>query len=263
MSLSAVHRRYAVSLMLGMGLVLGGCATSQPTGVGPEVSDRPSAPATSDASPRGEEPSKTVVSTAPLLPSLFFAGGTEPFVSWRCTPAQDLVSVYADNELRLWSRQGAYRLEPAVVASGSRYVKDDLEFWSQGDTAQVESDKGRLTCERDMARSPIPRSDRPGAMFHGRGNEPGWVVNLAHDTPDLTLTLDYGKRELALPYRVTTMDNQAGRVVLESGRADHPFRLELEARACFDSMSGSPYPVRVVLEIDGETYRGCGQGIAP
>ena len=77
------------------------------------------------------------------------------------------------------------------------------------------------------------------------------------------MLLDYGARELTLPYRVTTLDNDEGRMILASGRADTPFELRLEARACFDGMSGQPFPARVTLTIDGEQLLGCGQGIAP
>lgn len=204
-----------------------------------------------------------VASTAPLLPSLLFPGGAERFEAWRCTPQQDLVTAFGERELRLWSAHGAYRLAPAVVASGARYQQGDLSFWNKGGDAVVESANGRLDCSADMARSPLTREQRPGVMFHGRGNEPGWHVNLAHDAPELTLTLDYGARELTLPYRVTAMDNAQGRVSLGSGLTDQPFELWLEARACFDDMSGEPFPARVTLTIDGETLRGCGQGIAP
>ncbi|RDB42303.1 C-type lysozyme, inhibitor [Halomonas sp. DQ26W] len=204
-----------------------------------------------------------VTSTAPLLPSLLFAGGAERFEAWRCTPQQDLVTAFGERELRLWSAHGAYRLQPAVVASGARYQQGDLSFWNKGADAVVESANGRLDCSAAMARSPLTREQRPGVMFHGRGNEPGWHVNLAHDTPELTLALDYGARKLTLPYRVTEMDNAEGRVTLASGLADQPFELQLEARGCFDDMSGEPFPARVTLTIDGQALRGCGQGISP
>lgn len=258
----AVSRPYLIPLLMGLGLIMTGCATpSAPEGAGPEVSDRPSAPV--PAKTNTDEEKEIALPMAPLMPSVFFSGGAERFESWRCVPAQDLVSAFPEGELRLWSAHGAYRLEPAVVASGSRYGKDDLSFWHQGDTARVESDNGRLECERDMMRQALSREERPGVMFHGRGNEPGWVVNLAHDRPQLDLILDYGDRELTLPYRVAAMDSQGGRAVLMSGRADQSFRLQLDARACFDSMSGAPYPVRVTLEMDDQVYQGCGQGIAP
>ncbi|WP_240454089.1 MliC family protein [Halomonas sp. NO4] len=244
-----------LSLMLAAAALVSGCATAPAERAVPEVREAGQA-----ARPGA---TREVAPTAPLMPSLLFPGGASEFQAWRCTPAQDLVSAVTEEDLRLWSAHGAYRLSPAVVASGSRYQQGDLSFWAKGDEAMVESANGRLDCTAELSRDALTRRQRPGVMFHGRGNEPGWTVSLAHDEPELSLVLDYGEREATLPYRVTEMDNGAGRVTLASGRADRPFTLELEAKACFDSMSGQPFPARVTLTIDGETYRGCGQGIAP
>lgn len=241
--------------LLGAVLLLAGCATTPDgTATRPEVADR--------GAPR-EEGASAVPPAAPLMPSLFFPGDAQAFAAWRCTPAQDLVTAAAEGELRLWSAHGAYRLPPAVVASGARYQQGELSFSGKGGEAVVESATGRLDCTRDLTQEVLTRRQRPGTMFHARGNEPGWVVKLASDRPEASLVLDYGEREMTLPYRVTTLDNGEGRMILASGRADTPFKLRLEARACFDSMSGQPFPARVTLSIDGEQYRGCGQGIAP
>ncbi|QEA37839.1 C-type lysozyme, inhibitor [Pistricoccus aurantiacus] len=252
--------RYLPSLLVAT-LLLPGCVSSS----GPD--EKQVAPPTvreADAfGVTGESTSLEKKNPAPLLPSALFPGEAKEFVAWRCTPAQDLVSAATPRKLRLWSGQGAYRLEPAVVASGARYVKADLSFWNKGKEATVESDKGRLRCEQDETRKVLTRRQRPDVMFHGRGNEPGWTVRLASDRPRLALMLDYGEREIDAAYRVTSLDNDAGRVTLESARKDLPFTLSLEGRACFDAMSGEPYPARVTLRLDGKTYRGCGQGIAP
>ena len=230
-------------LLFVAALLLGGCAASPGDG--------------------GRSGAGQVASTAPLLPSLLFAGGAERFEAWRCTPQQDLVTAFGERELRLWSAHGAYRLPPAVVASGARYQLGDLSFWSKGGDAVVENARGRLQCSAVMARATLTRQQRPGVMFHGRGNEPGWNVNLAHDAPELTLVLDYGAREMTLPYRVTAMDNANGRVLFASAVAEQSFELHVEAQACFDDMSGEPFPARVTLTFEDRTLRGCGQGIAP
>ncbi len=235
-------RSLILSLMGSSALALAGCAA----GPGATPTPRPDA------------------ESAPLMPSTLFSGGAEAFTAWHCTPDQDLVTAAPDGEeLRLWSAHGAWRLAPAVVASGARYQQGELSFWNKGDGAIVESPRGRLECQAHMRRRALTRRDRPGVMFHARGNEPGWMVSLAHDRPEASLTLDYGERQLTLPYRVATLDNDAGRVILASGRADTPFELRVEAGACFDDMSGEPFPARVTLTVDGEQYRGCGQGIAP
>ncbi|MEQ6916436.1 COG3650 family protein [Halomonas aquatica] len=241
--------------LLGAALLMAGCvAAPDREATRPEIADR------GTTLEGGESPSRP---GAPLMPSAFFPGEAKTLTAWRCTPAQDLVTAAPDGELRLWSAHGAYRLRPAVVATGARYQKDDLSFWKKGDEAVVESATGRLDCTLDLTRDVLTREERPGIMFHARGNEPGWVVKLSSDRPEVTMLLDYGARELTLPYRVTTLDNGEARMILASGRADTPFELRLEARACFDGMSGRPFPARVTLTIDGEQLRGCGQGIAP
>lgn len=240
----SVSRTLRCSLALGAALAMAGCATSPGAGA----------------------PSATVVQPvagAPLMPSAFFAGGADSFIAWRCSPEQDLVTSHPDNEMRLWSAHGTWRLAPAVVASGARYQNGELSFWNKGNEAVVEGPRGRLECQAHMQRQVLTRNERPGVMFHARGNEPGWSVSLASDKPELDVTLGYGSQRQTLPYRVTTLDNDAGRVILASGRGDSPFELRIEGRACFDDMSGEPFPARVTLTLNGEQYRGCGQGIAP
>ncbi|MBB3191460.1 MliC family protein [Halomonas cerina] len=241
-----------VSLVLSslIALVLTGCVARAPA---PE-----SAPVPPEVTgTAGTEPK------APLLPSTLFPGEANELVGWRCTPAQALVTAATPQELRLWSAHGAWRLDPAVVASGSRYQQGELSVWNRGDEALVEDPRGRLECRREVTHEALTRADHPGVMFHGRGNEPGWSVSLANDVPKLTLSLDYGQRQVTLPYRVTTLDNGGGRVVLASGQAARPFTLRIEAKACFDDMSGHPWPARVTLELNGRQLQGCGQGIAP
>ncbi|WP_027966006.1 COG3650 family protein [Halomonas halocynthiae] len=202
-------------------------------------------------------------STAPLLPSLLFPGEGKAFTGWRCTPDQGLVTANDGDTLRLWSAHGAWSLDPAVVASGERYQQGDLSFWAKGPDATVESSRGRLSCERNIQQDALTRAQFPGVMFRAQGNEPSWVLTLANDVPEIFLSLDYGEREITLPYRVIAMDNAEGRVELASGQSARPFDVRIEAGACFDSMSGQPWPARVELTVNDQTYRGCGQGIAP
>ena len=146
---------------------------------------------------------------------------------------------------------------------GDLAYEGEISFWNRGEQALVETPRGQLKCDLAARREASTRRDHPGVMFRGQGNEPGWTVELAHDAPKLTLSTDYGENVETLPYMVSVMDNDAGRVVLENANADDFFRVRIEAGACFDGMSGHPFPARVTLTMDGEQYSGCGQGIAP
>ncbi|WP_404376754.1 MliC family protein [Vreelandella aquamarina] len=206
----------------------------------------------------------TVQSGAPLLPSALFPGSAERFQAWNCQPAnQDLVTAVNGEELRLWSLHGAWRLPQAVVASGARYQEGEISFWNRGEQAQIETPRGQLQCQQGIHRDIATRASHPGVMFLARGNEPGWSIELANDTPVMTWTTAYGSETTTMPYMVSVMDNEAGRVVIENANAEEFFRVRIESGACFDDMSGEPYPARVTLTIGGEQYKGCGQGIAP
>lgn len=206
----------------------------------------------------------TLENRAPFLPSALFPGSAQQFEAWHCMPAQQhLVTATNDSDLRLWSLHGAWRLPQAIVASGARYQDGEISFWNRGDQARVETPRGQLQCSIAEQRDALTRAEQPGVMFFGQGNEPGWSIALAHDTPTLTIELNYGEDKIQLPYMVSVMDNEAGRVVIENGDVEPFFRVRIEAGACFDDMSGKPFPARVTLTYGGEQYSGCGQGIAP
>lgn len=244
--------------------ILTGCATSSSLSppASPPTEERgvnatPDAPRVSDDASQGQN-----TASSPLLPSAFFADGGEAFIAWRCTPAQDLITTFPDNHLRLWSGQGHYELEPAVVASGARYVKNDLSFWNKGDIALVESDNGKLECQQDVQRKTWERRQHPDTIFYAKGNEPGWALRLDRKTSRLSWVTDYGKRTLILPYKVGKVANgQHASMTLVSLDATQPLTVELESRACFDSESGKPFPVRVTIISEKQQLLGCGQGI--
>lgn len=246
--MESLKKRVSAMAAIGLAVVLTGCAATP-------------SPETAAAN------QATLDNQAPFLPSALFPGSASQFTAWQCEPAhQNLVTATnATNasDLRLWSLHGAWRLPQAIVASGARYQDGDISFWNRGDQALVETPRGQLQCSQAEQRTALTRVERPGVMFFGQGNEPGWSVALAHDTPTLTLETNYGEENIKLPYMVSVMDNEAGRVVIENADVEPFFRVRIEAGACFDNMSGEPFPARVTVTYGGEQYSGCGQGIAP
>lgn len=248
---TAAHRRLLLRGLIALAAAgLGGCATS---GAGPGVD--------AASSMSVAQPGSGVES--PLLPSAFFADGGERFTAWRCTPSQDLVTTTPDDErLRLWTALGETELPAAVVGSGSRYALGGLSFWRQGRDARVESDNGQLVCTVASERPTTTRNDHPESIFYASGNEPGWNVSLDRRTTTLTLVSDYGQAEDTFDYRVASVRNGSdARMVLVSDSGRRPLEMDLRAGACFDDMSGQPWPVRVTLRYGSREWQGCGQGV--
>ncbi|WP_251977296.1 COG3650 family protein [Salinicola avicenniae] len=231
-------------------LLLAGCATggtTQPVDAGSSLS----------VSKTAETPQ------SPLLPGAFFADGGERFTAWRCTPSQDLVTTTPDEQrLRLWTALGKTELPAAVVGSGERYALGGVSFWRQGKNARVESDNGQLVCSIASERPTTTREEQPQSIFYASGNEPGWRISLDRQTTSLTLVSDYGQAKDTFDYRVASLDNgNEARVVLVSDSGRQPLEMDLRAGACFDDMSGRPWPVKVTLRYGDQTWQGCGQGV--
>ncbi|WP_110692278.1 C-type lysozyme, inhibitor [Salinicola halophyticus] len=209
-------------------------------------------------------PSSTLDSLkSPLLPSAFFADGGDTFTAWRCTPSQDLVTTTPDDKrLRLWTALGETELPRAVVGAGSRYELDGVSFWRQGRDARVESDNGQLVCTLANERETTTREQHPDSIFYAGGNEPGWNVSLDRNSHSLTLVSDYGQASDTFDYRVASIHNGSdANMVLVSDSGRYPMELNLRAGACFDDMSGKPWPVKVMLRYGGREFHGCGQGV--
>lgn len=233
--------------ILLLGAVLTGCAGSAPgTGV--------ASAATGDDGPK-----------SPLLPGVFFADGGERFSAWRCTPSQELVTTSpADDRLRLWTARGETELsrQASNDEATASYVRGGLSFARTGRDARVESDNARLVCTLAGTRDTVTRNTHPESIFYASGNEPGWNVSLDRQTTTLTLVSDYGQARDTFDYRVASVDNGAdASMVLVSDSGRRPLEMNLRARACFDSMSGKPWPVEVTLRYGRQEWKGCGQGV--
>lgn len=95
-----------------------------------------------------------------------------------------------------------------------------------------------------------------GVRFLGRGNEPGWRVEIGPG--DLVRVVHrYGTVRADFPgLAARTLPN--GDTVHEGAAGGHSVRIILRSAACADDMGGEIHPVTVLLRFDGEERRGCG-----
>jgi uncharacterized membrane protein len=158
---------------------------------------------------------------------------------------------------------GAVSLPQAVSASGARYA-DHLgnEFWTKGGEGTLTRQGGsKVQCiQQDaapQAGSPWDAAKQRGIAFRAVGNEPGWLVEVGPgEAPRVHVETDYGARKLDIA-KATQLSGLMG---FAGASADgKKVRLVLERKECSDGMSDMRYPVDAVLEVDGTTYRGCGQ----
>ncbi|WP_106475935.1 hypothetical protein [Phytohalomonas tamaricis] len=219
--------------------------------------------------PLPEDNNEPETLVAPTLPHAFGPGEAATLVTWRCTPAQDLIAAFPAGRVKLWSKLGYYELPelPQVdtAEAGTKYQKDDISFWNQDSEALIGNGSRQGQCQIDAERT-LSRNSGDNARFHALGSAPAWTLTLANDTPQAAITLGQDSNdslnEFELPYDVElNRDGHEARFIATGNNRVHDMRVEIAAGACFDRTSGEPYPTRVTLMLDGQRYEGCGEAL--
>jgi heat shock protein HslJ len=93
-------------------------------------------------------------------------------------------------------------------------------------------------------------------MWHARGNEPGWHLEVWQDR----LVLETQGSASAVTYKAPKISPIEGGRQYAAGSGKRTIKVSVIERVCSDGMSGMPYPrtVEVARSGDAEVLRGCG-----
>jgi heat shock protein HslJ len=139
---------------------------------------------------------------------------------------------FAGDAARLRAGSRVFDLLPQEAASGARFGDGaGTMFWSRGNRATVTLDGVDLPeCVPVIA---------PALPLVARGNEPGWVLTLAHE--GVVFSGQDGTR-LEMPLPQATVE--AGSTLFDNGDG---FLVRVTDSLCRDSMTGMPHPYAVTL----------------
>lgn len=106
----------------------------------------------------------------------------------------------------------------------------------------------------------VERALARGVRFLGRGNEPGWRIEIGPGDA-VRVVYGYGTVRVDFP-SLPGRRGAAGETIHEGSAGGHSVRITLRELRCTDDMSGELFPVTVLLRFDGEERRGCGAPLA-
>jgi uncharacterized membrane protein/membrane-bound inhibitor of C-type lysozyme len=171
-----------------------------------------------------------------------------------------VVARAGDDELKLTLPDRRLTLPQVTSASGSRYLLDDVGFWSKNiDSAMLTLDGEDIPCDLNRRETPWVDAQARGATFRGVGQEPGWHLEIHPDR--MVLVYRYGERRAVTPNPGSSVDPDQRLRRWQATTEDHSLEVTVEDRACTDVMSGDFYPSTVVVRLDGIKYTGCGRDL--
>lgn len=97
-----------------------------------------------------------------------------------------------------------------------------------------------------------------GVDFRAVGQEPGWFLEIT-DGDSILLALDYGQRRMVLPAPIPERDPEVEALVYRTATDSQQVMIAIRGEPCQDIMSGESFPASVRVEVDGESFDGCGR----
>ncbi len=160
-------------------------------------------------------------------------------------------------ELALGDRR--HRLAHVRTGSGAQYAADGVSLWTEGREAMLEVAGRVTTCRENRRRSVLEDARARGVQFRASGNEPGWVWELLADR--MVFVGAYGAERVTTPRADGQHASTHGGSVYSGIAEGHRMIARVLPGPCFDTMSGDQSASNVEVELDGKTYRGCGDSL--
>lgn len=92
--------------------------------------------------------------------------------------------------------------------------------------------------------------------FRGRGNEPGWHLEIGPD--NIVFTTNYGSDRYELPTPSPEVSAGGRRTTYTTQAHGHELIVVLEAKECQDTMADETFEMTVTVTLDGKSLNGCG-----
>lgn len=161
----------------------------------------------------------------------------------------------------LFLATGTISLPHVPAASGAKYSDGATTFWSKGEEASLErADQPRVQCENDRAEAIWEDAKLRGADFRGRGNEPGWHIEISNSYGIVFVT-SYGSERYHFKTFEMTGDDAARKTIYEARHDGRKLTVVLEGGRCSDSMSDEQFETTVTVTFDGKQLAGCGRSL--
>jgi uncharacterized membrane protein len=176
---------------------------------------------------------------------------------WECDRDVTLVmrNLLEEKAVGLQIHGETHKLPQVVAADGAKYSDGDFTFWTRGDTATFQRGTGpEVACREVRAKSLVEDARARGVLYRGRGNEPGWTLEVGPNDRLQFVTM-FGEQKFE--FAGATVTNVDGTTVYAAQAGDDAIKVSVKQEACKDDMSGEPFDHSMVVEHGGRTLRGC------
>ena len=179
--------------------------------------------------------------------------------AYNCASNGYIVADFRRGDAVMWlfMHDQTVQLDPVEAASGAKYRKGEITFWSKGSEAILEVAGATDSCTENRRASILEDAKLRGVSFRATGNEPGWVMEIGPDA--IVLETNYGANHYRFPLTTPDEDQSNPITTYRSEAEGKVLKLRLIGVRCQDTMSDDVFATSIEFELDEAAYRGCGQ----
>ncbi len=119
-----------------------------------------------------------------------------------------------------------------------------------------------MKCTELRARSLLEDARARGVVFRGRGNEPGWTVEVG-PRGAIVLETNYGADRHAFANASASGDVSTGRTYAAAGQDGQRIEVAVRQQSCQDDMSGEVFDHSYRVTFGDAKLTGCGTRLNP
>ena len=171
----------------------------------------------------------------------------------------EFVARMGEDDIAIWLEDRQLILPQVPSGSGVKYEKEGLVFWSKGEEAMLIIGNQQFPdCKLAPRRVPWEDARRRGVDFRAVGNEPGWTIEIRHDSHILYVG-DYGQTRVL--FSKPQLETQGEHTTYLASNGTKELRVEITDELCTDTMKGDTFSAKVTISYAGNIFRGCGNSL--
>ena len=182
----------------------------------------------------------------------------EPQV-YNCGPGVNFTVAFELNQAWLMLPGRNVKLLPEQSPAGVQYKGEGVIFWAQdGEAMLVTPTERHVDCRIDPRATVWATAKQRGVDYRGIGNEPGWYVEI-YDNERIVIVTDYGTKWHELGASPAEVNAAQGLTRYRNRYETQEVVIEIQKKACNDTMSDEQFETAVRAQIGARTYYGCGR----
>ncbi|MDP0562617.1 MAG: hypothetical protein QS721_09980 [Candidatus Endonucleobacter sp. (ex Gigantidas childressi)] len=182
-------------------------------------------------------------------------------VYMQCVGGYEFPAQIQRDEAWLLFPEGAKRLVPKKISTGTLYSNGEYNFWITREQATLEVlDQPILQCRNNQNKAVWEESRLRGADFRAVGHNPDWYLELSLEG-NTVFVGDAGSTRILFKTSIPVVDAEKKTSTYQMNNGNSKITIVIKGESCVVPTTGELFDTKVTLYLEGKQMNGCGRAL--